>query len=735
MRLRLLAGSMCLSLVGLSLAGESRAAAAPDSDQANAAAPKTALEEIVVTAQKRQENLMDTPMSVSALTGEDLARDHATRFEDYVGSVPGLNLIEGGPVTNQLVIRGVTTGNNPINSTVAVYLDETPWTSEGPFANPGIAPNLDTYDLQRIEVLRGPQGTLYGALALGGLVKYVTNAPDPTRFATSVQAGGSYASGGSAGYDAHGMINMPIASNLALRLVAYDSYYPGYIDDPSRGLTNTNGTHIAGGRAALLFSPTSDLSIRLTAVYQDIRAADVNNVDLDPATLRPLYGKWAEQRVISSPIEARNELYNATINWDAGFASLVSSTSYSRAPFGGLQDYSAAFGPLYPPYGVALVINEPVSNLTQELRLSSPTNAGPLQWQVGGYYNHEFANEYEALFLIDPTTHAVLYNYPENLLAYYIEPSFREVAGFANLDYFLTPALDVGAGARYSSNHQTYTQVSSGDLAGVTDFTTPSADHSLTYSGDVRWHWTPRTMLYGRIATGYAPGGPNDLLPGSNLPTEYKSSRTRNYEVGIKTRALNDTVSAEISAFEIDWTDIQVTAFVGSLTGIANGGKAKSDGLEWSFGYVPISGLTLNLNGAYTNARLLDPLPPPTVAAAGRALPDVPKWSTSLSADYTRALSSAYSWFAGISWRYADARPQEFPGSAGPQPLMPAYHMLNLKAGIESDRWSVTLYAKNLGNTLALSSVSPVTGGSNAEAVTATVLPPRTVGLTLAAKY
>ncbi len=179
---------------------------------------------------------------------------------------------------NQLVIRGVTTGINPINNTVAVYVDDTPWTSEGPFANPGIAPNLDTYDMQRIEVLRGPQGTLYGALALGGLVKFVTNAPDPTSFATSVQAGGSYTSGGSAGYDTHGMINMPIANDLALRLVAYDSYYPGYIDDPSRGLTNINGTHISGGRASLLFSPTSDLSIRLTAVYQDILANDVNNV-------------------------------------------------------------------------------------------------------------------------------------------------------------------------------------------------------------------------------------------------------------------------------------------------------------------------------------------------------------------------------------------------------------------------------------------------------------------------
>jgi outer membrane receptor protein involved in Fe transport len=734
MRLGVLSRSLGVLIVGLALAAEARAAVM-EASESGTDEPRSTLAEIVVTAQKRQENLLDTPMSVSALTGADLERDHATRFEDYVGQVPGLNLIQGGPVNNQLVIRGVTTGSNPINNTVAIYVDETPWTSEGPFANPGIAPNLDTYDMQRIEVLRGPQGTLYGAIALGGLMKYVTNAPDPTRFATGAQVGGSYTSGGSAGYDAHGMINMPLAANMALRLVAYDSYYPGYIDDPSRGVTNINGSHVAGGRAALLFTPTSDLSIRLMAVYQDIRANDQNDVDLDPNTLRPLYGKWTAERLFSQPSEARNELYNATINWDGGFATLLSSTSYSRAPFSALQDYSAAFGSAFPPYGVSLVIREPVTNLTQELRLSSPSNSGPLQWQLGAYYNHEFANEYEALFLVDPTSRQVLYNNPENLLAYYIEPSFREVAGFANVDYFITPTLDIAAGGRYSSNHQSYSQVSSGDLAGVTDFITPSSDHSTTWSMDVRWHATPRAMLYGRVATGYAPGGPNDLLPGSDLPSQYKSSTTRNYELGIKTRALNDTVSAEVSVFEIDWSDIQVNAFVGSLVGIANGGRARSDGVEWNFGYVPTRGLTLSLNGAYTNARLEDALPLPTVAAPGRALPDIPKWSSSFGADYEHGLVAGYQWFAGINWRYVDARNQEFPNGPVSQPLMPAYHMVNLKAGVEGDRWTANLYVKNVGNTMAFSTVTPVSGGSNPGAVTATVLPPRTVGVTLSVKY
>ncbi len=194
-------------------------------------------------------------------------------------------------------------------------------------------------------------------------------------------------------------------------------------------------------------------------------------------------------------------------------------------------------------------------------------------------------------------------------------------------------------------------------------------------------------------------------------------------------------MSAEISVFEIDWSDIQVNAFVGSLVGIANGGRAKSDGVEWNFGYVPLRGLKLNLNGAYTDARLEDSLPPPTVAAAGRALPDVPRWSTSVSADYEHGLLSGYEWFGGVNWRYVDARPQEFPSGPEYQPLMPAYHMVNLKAGIESNRWTVTAYVKNVGNTMAMSTVTPISGGTNASAVTATVLPPRTVGVTLSVKY
>jgi outer membrane receptor protein involved in Fe transport len=531
------------------------------------------------------------------------------------------------------------------------------------------------------------------------------------------------------------MINVPIAQDLAFRLVAYDNYYPGYIDDPSRGVTNVNGTHVTGDRAALLFAPTDQFSIRLTAIFQETNVGDQDTVDLHPGSLSPIYGNWQHERLISSPEQARNELYNATLNWDAGPVSLLSSTSYSRAPFSGTLDDSSFYGPYFSPYGVAVAVSEPVTNLTQEVRLSSPKDSGSLQWQAGGYYNHEFANEYEQLFLIDPTAREVLYNSPVNLGTYHIEPTFTEVAGFANLDYFILPTFDIAAGARYSSNRQTYSQVSDGAISGSTDFTTPSSDHSITYSGDVRWHWTPQTMLFARIATGYAPGGPNDSLPGSTLPQEYKSSTTRNYEVGLKALLLDDRLSAEVSLFEIDWSDIQTEAVVGTLSGIINGGGAKSDGVEWNFGYVPVSGLKMNLSGAYTHARLMDALPPPTASAPGDLLPDVPEWATNLSADYERTLFADYRGFVGASWRYSDARESEFPVFGGERQRMPSYNMIDLRAGIEKDRWGATLYVKNVGNTMVLSSVNPLTAAGGAGPQTATTLPPRTVGIALSAKF
>ena len=274
---------------------------------------------------------------------QQLTQSQANTLQDIANRVPGLQLVSDSPVDNQLIIRGISIGAGALNTSVATYVDEVPYTSEGPFASSSeLAPNLDTYDLARVEVLRGPQGTVYGANALGGLLKYVTNAPDLTGFSASFLTGVSSVEHGGVGYEEHGMVNLPLSDTLALRIVANDNRFPGYIDDPSRNQTQINSVDRYGGRASLLWQADPSLAVRLTAQYQYLEAHDTGDVDVYPGSLQPIFGDLKQEKVIAQPQSVENEIYNATINWNLDFASLTSSTSYTKADPTITQDFTWA---------------------------------------------------------------------------------------------------------------------------------------------------------------------------------------------------------------------------------------------------------------------------------------------------------------------------------------------------------------------------------------------------------
>jgi outer membrane receptor protein involved in Fe transport len=243
-------------------------AAVPAAQADQAAGPQpaaSALQEIVVTAQKRSEKLHDVPMGVTAITTEELQKQQLVSLEDLQSKVPGLSLTQTAPGITRLTLRGQNVGG--VGSTVTTYVDDTPFGSSNALANGfGFSGDFDTWDLQRVEVLRGPQGTLYGAGSEGGLLKYVTNPPDPTKFAAAVQAGGEDVSHGESAGSAKGMINLPIGDRGAFRLSGYSATLPGYIDDPSLGEKDINHGHRDGVRAALLINFSDDLSLRLNAV-------------------------------------------------------------------------------------------------------------------------------------------------------------------------------------------------------------------------------------------------------------------------------------------------------------------------------------------------------------------------------------------------------------------------------------------------------------------------------------
>lgn len=712
----------------------------PSSD--NGAHGQGGVSEVIVTAEKRAERLQDVPMSLTALSGSDLQESQSFRFEDYIGTVPGLTMIDS-PLGTQLVIRGVTTGSN-INSSVATYIDETPYTAVGAFAGSTfIAPNLDTFDMQRIEVLRGPQGTLYGSNALGGILKYVTNAPDPSRFSSVVELGGSTVDDGGAGYDARGMVNLPLTNNSALRLVGYDVLYPGFVDDSLRNRDDVNASRYTGGRASFLVQPNEGSWIRFNAVYQERRWGDsASGTDVDPVTLQPFNGQIAEQHLISQPVQVTTQLYNVTMNWDLDPFKILSTTSYARYQPHALIDYSDLYGPalaffLGKTYGAGLVYDTPLDAFTQEVRLSGNINA--LEWQVGGFYTHQTANEFEGIYPIDTTTRDILYDYPGGVGVgvFHIDSKYREYAGFANLDYHITQSVDVSVGGRYSDNKQSFHEIGLGLFGGGADITTPSSEGVFTYSGDVRWRMTPTQMLYTRIAEGFVPGGPNDIIPTATAAPSYKSSTTRNYEIGVKSDFFDHRLTVDVSAFDIEWQDIQLQALIDDLSEIVNGGRARSYGAEWSANYVPLNGLTLGVNGAYTNAHLTEATPASVGGLPGDRLPYVPEWSGSANASYERPVSGAYSAFFGVDWKVIGDEYSTFEAAGTPRFHIPSYDIVDLRAGLRATNWSVTLYVKNVGNALGitdLNSLDRVLTGTPYTYAT-NIYTPRTIGGMLTVKF
>jgi outer membrane receptor protein involved in Fe transport len=700
---------------------------------------KVGLQEIIVTATKRAERLQDVPMAASVITGAQLMATQATTLQDVVNATPGLQLVSGTPISNELVIRGISVGAG-INTSVATYVDETPYSSEGPFAfSAGLAPNLDTYDLARIEVLRGPQGTLYGASALGGLLKYVTNAPDPSGYSASFLTGvSSVDHSGQTGWETHGMVNLPLGADSALRIVADDTYFPGYIDDPSRGAKDINDIRRDGVRGSFLWEPTQNFSIRLSANYQKLTAGDTGTEDLSIATLRPLFGELTQERDIGQPLSINNQIYNATINWNLGFGSLVSSTSYSETHPALLADDTAVLGALTPLFfgrnlGIAATVTNPVQSLTQEVRLSSPSNQ-KWEWIAGLYFDHQSADQNEAVVPFDLSTGQLLNNLSPNLSTISAATTYREYAGFGDLTYHFTSAFEVTAGGRFSSNSQTFHQVEAGLLGGTVDLQTDSSQSVFTYSVDAKYRFNPETMTYARIATGFVPGGPNDVIPGATVPATFHSSTTTNYEVGVKGSAAQGRFTYDFDVFDVEWKDIQLNAIIDNFDSITNGGKARSDGVEGGVGFVPVQGLTLGLNGAYTNARLTQNTPASFGGLAGDRLPLSPYFAGTAAISYERPLWTDVSGFAGLEWHYDGGRLSEFEMGL-PRQDLPAYSLVNLHAGLSFHNVTLTAYVKNVGDVQAISAVGRETTLGGASALTAFVLPPRTIGLTLGAKF
>jgi outer membrane receptor protein involved in Fe transport len=780
------------SLVPLVLAPVAAIPAAQADQAATTQPAATALQEIVVTAQKRAEKLHDVPMGVTAITTEELDKQQLVSLADLQSRVPGLSLTQTAPGITRLTLRGQNVGG--VGSTVTTYVDDTPFGSSNALANGfGFSGDFDTWDLQRVEVLRGPQGTLYGAGSEGGLLKYVTNPPDPTKFAAAVQAGGEEVSHGESAGSGKGMINLPIGDRGAFRLSGYYATLPGYIDDPSLGEKDINHGHRDGVRAALLLNFTDSLSLRLNALgqelhtdgsaYTDVVGATNRLLTPPPNQLQPQNGDLNQQRFISEPTTFKYGIYSATLNWNIGWGTLTYITSYGTTEENGLIDQTSApaapgagpgtgtFGDIVttllgfvspvPAAGATSVAGLAETEVidirkwTQEFRLASAAGQ-TLEWQVGAFYTRESSalDQTLPLFYIPtqvfaPLTQALGGPSLENAS---LDARYREWAGFAQFTYHFNPQWDLGLGARWSENKQSASEAVSGVLPTLQG--TPlqlnsgdSSDNDFTYSIAPRWHVSSDTMVYGRIATGYRPGGPNDLpfnAPPS-VPRAYQPDKTTNYELGVRSDLLEKRLSVDVAAFLVDWKQIQLFEFV-QVAGTpgfginANGGTARSKGLEWTLGLTPATGLAFTLTGAYVDAYLTSPAPD-AGGSDGDHLPFVPKWSTSLDGAYTWRAFDDFNAFAGATWSYFGPRAAGFgatPGAGGalqpePRPELPSYDTVNLRAGLENGRWTLELYCKNAGDTRGITDYG--NGGSPNYGGAVVYVVPRTLGATATVRF
>jgi iron complex outermembrane receptor protein len=706
------------------------------------------LEEVIVTAQKRPERLLTVAAPVTALGAAELSRTEAVRLDDFTAQVPGLNLISDREGQTQIILRGITTGS-PVNSTVATYIDDIPFGSSTNAALGGwLSPDLDLGDLQRIEVLRGPQGTLYGASSLGGLIKYVTTPADPNEFHVRAELDGNSVDAGGQGYGVRGMVNLPLVSDmLGLRVSAYDRRDPGYIDDPELDRHNLNNSEVDGGRAALLWKPSSQLSVNLTAVIQDLQNGGSSDEDVNVVGthLTPSVGDLEHVRYTNEPLDVHYRLYSASINYDLQWADLVSATSYSTLHETAVTDLTDSLGPILSgAFGVPNAGFDVGSDLilrkeTQELRLESPEGS-QLEWRAGFFFTHEHSTR-------DEPSNAFLTGSQEPLpvpAAIYFDHQdsrYTEYAGFGDLTYYFIPQFDLTAGVRYSSNQQRFGEVSGGLLSGGTTVTAQdSSDDSTTFLVTPRFRLDDNNMIYARVASGYRPGGPNSVTPAQlavGVPTSYKPDTLTDYDPGYKASLLERKLTLDLSAFYIDWRDVQIETDYSGVTISGNGGTARSDGLEASAVLAPLRGLNIALNLTYTDAQLTQNAPGVN-GKDGDELPNVPKWSAALNVDQDFTLTGTTSCFIGGGVHYVGERVSGFvTGSPADfvRPIMPAYTTVDLRTGLNYQNLTFELYAKNVGNERGFNNITSLALSAYQAPFTASVIQPRTIGFSAIAKF
>jgi len=662
--------------------------------------------EIVVTATLRETSLIAVPFSINAQTEADIQRSGATTIEDLSRNVAGLSIQNLGPGQSQVSVRGVSAGqivrDQPgVKEQVGVYLDDS-------VASLSLfTPDLDLYDLNRVETLRGPQGTLFGSGSVGGTIRYITNQPRLDSLQASIEANLNVAAGGDIGGALRGMLNAPIADGAALRIVAYHTEYAGFIDARREGGgidENVNGGHRTGGRLALRIEPHDGVVITPRVVYQEIRAngfnrQEVYNLFANPFTSTAVPGGRApvtlgerEQHLLLDESFADNTMIaDVTATFDLGPVSLTSVTTYIDRHIVVSRDASALTGSVsvdlgYPDAAVMLPSNlvdtTELGSFVQEIRLSS-NHGGPFQWLLGAFYSQTDRLYTQRLPTpgYDAATDATLgagtsasvrngfpVDSPYNSDLPY---DIRQTAIFGEASYEITPRFILTAGGRYYDFKEERTFRSGGLFSnGDNRFDTTESD-GFSPRVIATYEVADNVRINAQASKGFRLGGVNDPL---NLPLctpqdeaifggfqDYGDETLWNYEIGVRGQRRGLRFAA--AAFYTDISDLQVTLDAGSCSSriVFNVPSAHTMGLEFELSATPVTGLDLSISGSLVEAEFDSTVVDGTGTVIGgiregNRLPSVPRLQLSASASYSFPVADNAEAYVGASVQHVGSR-------------------------------------------------------------------------------
>lgn len=715
------------------------------------------IEEVLVTASRREQNLQDVSMAITAVKPDDFTSVGLTRLTEVIAYTPGVSVRDSAePGGAPIAVRGI--GQDAVAITtpvVGIYMDAVPMSSNSPWGNGGSF-GFDGLlgDIERVEFLQGPQGTLYGSTSIAGAIKYITRKPALDTFRTHASVDLSDTREGGLNQIYNGRFSVPlIKDKLGLTVAGFQEANGGFVDAVDGDgtlLTEDADSYDRYGVSADVYYVFSDrLNFRVRALSQKAEYTGLTQVNIDGATNELFYGSLVGfNGDLDRSLE--NTLYAGSLEYQFDGATLTASSSYTEElwtdnqQFPHLHDFADTL--IGRPLGTTTFAGRSwlrgSERFTQEIQLASDSG-GTWEWIVGLYYTNE-----NTLYDIGITVQPGDVNWNTS-----VKPSeYKEYAAFGNLTYYVTSEFDLTIGARLSDHQMSFFPKTSSDLFPFVDpYINEVGNIVDTWSFAARYRPAEDLSLYARVASGYRPTSANSILSDGvvSLPEIVESDTLWSYEVGAKGWVADGILSYDLALWYLDWKDFQtffsLAPFVEGLGNAYGGITAK--GVEGSLTFKPVDSLSVIANITYSDSTLNED-EPHLNGLAGQQFPYVPKWMFSSRARYDFPLSSGMDGHVGVGVRYQNSSRSAFtddeafiPGVSDPAggPYDPSYNVptdayvaVDLNAGIAWGRYSLSLYAKNLLNEKAMLGTDGVTAYPTASAVP---LRPLTVGVVFSVDF